>query len=86
MELSENLKNELNIKKVENEKLENEIHEKKAYLQNKIFNVNNTEQVKNNNINNIHSEILSLKTLNFIGENQLNKINDITLKKLNEYN
>ena len=86
MELSENLKNELNIKKVENKKLENEIHEKKAYLQNKIFNVNNTEQVKNNNINNIHSEILSLKTLNFIAENQLNKINDITLKKLNEYN
>ena len=86
MELSENLKNELNIKKVENKNLENEIHEKKAYLQNKIFNVNNTEQVKNNNNNNIHSEILSLKTLNFIAENQLNKINDITLKKLNEYN
>ena len=86
MELSENLKNELNTKKVENKNLENEIHEKKAYLQNKIFNVNNTEQVKNNNINNIHSEILSLKTLNFIAENQLNKINDITLKKLNEYN
>ena len=46
MELSENLKNELNTKKVENKNLENEIHEKKAYLQNKIFNVNNTEHVK----------------------------------------
>ena len=86
MELSENLKNELNTKKEEKINLEKEIHEKKAYLQNKLFNVNNTEQVKNNNINNIHSEILSLKTLNFIAENQLNKINDVTLKKLNEYN
>ena len=91
LELRDNLKNQLKDKNIEKQNLENEIYEKKTNLQNQLF--NGTELVNNNNIdnnnllsNNLDSEISSLKLLNFMAENLLNKIDILTLKKFNEYN
>ena len=96
------LKNNLNqMQKEKNKKLnclENEISKKKSYLikkihsssktvQNKKCNKNNVIRNKDNiNFSDIKFEILLLKSLNFIAENYIEKIDNIIFKKENEYN
>ena len=44
------------------------------------------EKNKNINISNLKSEIFLLKTLNFMAENYIEEMENIIMKKYNEYN
>ena len=94
LELKDNLNQILNEKNKNLEKLENEILDKKTDLQNKIFNEINIEFAKSDIIKNdkkinnpnIKFEIFLLNTLNFTAENYIEQIDNLILKKTNEYN
>ena len=93
-ELKENLNQAFKEKNKNLKNIENEFLDKKKDLQNKIFNEINSEYVNNDIINenkkiikpNIKFELFLLNTLNFMAQNYIEQIDNLILKKTNEYN
>ena len=88
-DLNNNLSFMLKEKNAKIKIIEKEKDDKKATLQNLIFNEFKNEQTKdirNKNIYDLNTEISLLKGLNFSIEYNLNKIENIIIKKSNELN
>ena len=92
LSLNENLNKMINEKNSKKATLEKEISEKKSLLQNQIFNDPKGETYKidnsNNKVNiyNLKSELFLLESINFMALNYINQIDNLILKKSNEYN
>ena len=96
LDLKDNLKQMLEENQSKEKILEKKITDKKTILQKQLFKINKNEPQKNKketyeknkniNISNLKSEIFLLKTLNFMAENYIKEMENIIIKKHNEYN
>ena len=96
LDLKYNLNQMLEENQSKEKVLEKKITDKKTILQKQLFKINKNEPQKNKketyeknkniNISNLKSEIFLLKTLNFMAENYIEEMENIIMKKYNEYN